>query len=67
LLPKNAVDGVRLRTLRRALGILKGSEIRLATALDVAIADLKTYLAGKQPVPQKVFLIALDIVAGRKP
>jgi hypothetical protein len=67
LLPKDAVDGVRLRTLRRALGILKGSEIRLATALDVAIADLKTYLAGKQPVPQRVFLTALDIVAGRKP
>ena len=46
---------------------MKGSETRLATALDVAIGDLKAYLAGKQSVPQKVFLSALDIVAGRKP
>jgi len=58
---------VQLRTLRRALGILQGSESRLATALEVQVKDLQAYLAGKKPVPQKVFLVALDVVAGTKP
>lgn len=60
------MDGVHLRTLKRALGILQGSEVRLATALEVPLRDLQSYLTGKQPMPQKVFLVALDIVAGNK-
>jgi hypothetical protein len=45
---------------------LKGSEISLATSLEVSLDDLKSYLAGKEPLPHKVFLTALDIVAGTK-
>jgi hypothetical protein len=45
---------------------LKGSEVRLATALDVPLDALQSYLAGKEPLPHKAFLTALDIVAGTK-
>jgi len=41
--------------------------MRLAAALDVSQAALKAYLEGKEAVPQRAFLTALDIVAGKKP
>jgi hypothetical protein len=37
----------------------------LATALEVPVADLEAYLAGKETVPNRVFIAALDIVAYR--
>lgn len=53
------------RTLQRALEVLGGIKQRLAVALEIAPHDLEAYLTGKKPVPQPVFLDALDIVAGR--
>ena len=55
----------QIRTLKRALEKLVKRE-RLAAALGVALEDLEDYLAGKKPVPNKVFLAALDIVADRR-
>jgi hypothetical protein len=54
------------RTLQRALSLANGSRSRLAEKLAVRPEDLDKYLAGAQPVPTQVFLVALDIVAGRK-
>jgi hypothetical protein len=59
------MDGAHKRTLERALQIVVTKE-RLATALDVPIEDLEAYIAGRKPIPQPVFLTALDIVAGSK-
>jgi hypothetical protein len=55
----------QIRTLRRALEMLREKE-RLAAALRVQLDDLEAYLSGKKPVPDKVFLDALDIVADRR-
>jgi hypothetical protein len=54
------------RTLRRAVSIA-GSKERLAALLKVTLADLEAYLAGTQEIPDKVFLAALDVVAGNPP
>ena len=58
------VNPVHSRTLRRALQTV-GSKDRLATALDVPIGDLEAYMGGKETVPNRVFMAALDIVAHR--
>lgn len=52
----------QIRTLKRALEKLQTLE-RLATALEVSLEELQAYLAGEKPVPNPVFLDALDIVA----
>lgn len=38
---------------------------RLAAALDVPMRDLEAYLTGTKPLPQPLFLLALDIVANK--
>jgi hypothetical protein len=43
--------------------ILVGSKKRLAVALDLSVAELERYLNG-EALPHKVFIQALDIVAG---
>lgn len=58
------VNAVHWRTLRRALQTV-GTKERLATALDVPIAVLEAYMAGKETVPNRIFMAALDIVAHR--
>lgn len=52
------------RTLLRALDML-GTKERLAAALHVRPDELEAYLLGQKPVPNELFLAALDIVAGR--
>jgi len=54
------------RTLRRAVDIA-GSKERLAALLKITLADLEAYLAGTKEIPDKVFLAALDVVAGNTP
>lgn len=58
------MNGPPRRTLARALEALDGKKDRLAAALRISSEDLEAYLAGEKPVPQQVFLDALDIVAG---
>ncbi len=55
----------QIRTLNRALEKLQTIE-RLATALQVSVEELQAYLGGRKPVPNPVFLEALDIVADRR-
>lgn len=61
------MNGPHRRTLVRALEALGGEKDRLAAALRISSEDLEAYLAGAKPVPQQVFLDALDIVAGGRP
>jgi hypothetical protein len=56
------MDGAHHRTLLKALQIVVHKE-RLAAALDVPMHELEMYLAGEKPLPDPVFLRALDIVA----
>jgi len=58
------MDGAHHRTLLRALEIVVHKE-RLAAALDVPMPDLEAYLAGNKPLPDPIFLLALDIVANK--
>ena len=58
------MDGAHKRTLERALGIVVRKE-RLAAALAVTMPELEAYLSGEKPLPERVFLTALDIVATR--
>ena len=58
------MDGAHVRTLQRALEIVVTKE-RLAGELNVPIEDLDEYLAGTKPLPNQVFLDALDIVAAK--
>lgn len=51
------------RTLARALEII-GDKARLAAALGISDHELDQYLQGEQPLPNRLFLAALDIVAG---
>ena len=55
----------QIRTLKRALERLETLE-RLAAALGVSLEELQAYLGGRKPVPNPVFLSALDIVADRR-
>ena len=59
------IDGLDLRTLQRALEIVATKE-QLAKALEVSVADLEAYLQGTQPIPNRAFMKALDIVASGK-
>ena len=61
---QSLVDGSHKRTLERALEVVATKE-RLATALEISTADLEAYLAGEKPLPNAVFMAALDIVALR--
>jgi hypothetical protein len=63
--PEGRPDGPPSRTLHRALEIL-GSREELRRALWLTSAELDDYLGGKKPVPNAIFLAALDIVAGRR-
>ena len=56
------MDTPHTRTLRRALEAL-GNKTRLAIALEVSLVDLDSYLSGEKPLPHKLYLEALDIVA----
>ena len=58
------MDGPALRTLVRALKAVGGVRERLAVALDISLEELDAYLRGERSVPSRVFLDALDIVAG---
>jgi hypothetical protein len=49
------MDGPQLRTLQRALFLLRGSKPRLADALAVPIESLEAYLGGEKPLPHTVF------------
>jgi hypothetical protein len=62
---RSNMDGAHKRTLEKALAIVVKKE-RLAAVLDVPMRDLDDYLSGEKPLPQQVFLIALDIVATRR-
>lgn len=55
----------QIRTLHRALEKLKEKK-RLAEALRISLDDLEAYLSGEKPLPNPVFLQALDIVAERR-
>jgi hypothetical protein len=57
------MDGPWRRTLENALETVGGSEERLAAALRLSQLELQKYLSGDTPLPHKVFLEALDIVA----
>jgi len=59
------MTGPHRRTLRRAVEILGGPD-RVAQALGVSPSDVEAYLSGLKPLPDRLFLRALDIVAGRK-
>jgi hypothetical protein len=56
------LQGPQARTLVRALEIL-GSVGQLPAALNVSVEELRTYFSGERPLPQPLFLAALDIVA----
>lgn len=56
------MSGPHVRTLRRALQVV-GTLERLAAALDLAVEDLQAYISGQKPVPNPVFIEALEIVA----
>jgi hypothetical protein len=58
------MDGAHSRTLARALEIVVTKDA-LAAALRIPLEELENYLGGRKPVPQRVFLDAIDIVAGR--
>jgi DNA-binding transcriptional regulator YdaS (Cro superfamily) len=50
-------------TLNNALEVV-GDRGLLAAALGIAPSDLEAYLSGERPMPDQVFLDALDVVAG---
>jgi hypothetical protein len=56
------VDGPQLRTIKKALTTI-GDKDRLARALRIPAQELDLYLEGKKPLPQTLFMLALDIVA----
>ena len=56
------MDGPHVRTLKKALEVVVTKE-RLAAALGVPAEELEAYLAGEKPLPNQLFLDALDIVA----
>ena len=60
-----AMDRPPARTLQRALELI-GSREALAARLAISHEELDDYLAGRRPIPNKIFLVALDIVAGKR-
>ena len=61
---RGGMDGAQIRTIQRALHLLQGSKPQLAEKLAIPIDDLEGILRGEKRMPNKVFLDALDIVAG---
>ena len=57
------MDGAHLRTIQEALKALGAKKERLAVVLGVSTPELDEYLTGAKPLPQQVFIDALDIVA----
>ena len=55
-------DNPKARTLRRAVEAV-GSEAALAETLGVTPEDVSGWLLGEQPVPNDVYLRALDVVS----
>jgi hypothetical protein len=58
------VDRPPSRTLQRALEFV-GDHDELAEKLAISRPELEDYLAGRKPIPNEVFLAALDVVAGK--
>lgn len=58
------MDRPSSRTLQRALDLI-GSRELLATKLSIPLETLDDYLHGRQAIPNKIFLAALDVVAGK--
>ena len=58
-------QGVRLDTLRRAARLAGGVDA-LARALKVSTWKLEAWLNGHEPVPDEVFLRAVDLIEDRK-
>lgn len=52
---------VQARALHRAC-IIVGGAAQLAQQLDVAVADIERWLVGTEPVPESIFLQAVEIV-----
>ena len=57
------MDRPTSRTLQRALELVGGPAL-LADKLAISPKELDDYLADRKPIPNDVFLAALDIVAG---
>ena len=68
--PLDQVERLAVGVLRAGAprGFQGGGQAAEVGRLELAVRpeDLDKYLAGAQPVPTQVFLVALDIVAGRK-
>ena len=56
------MNGPHQRTIQKALETV-GSKERLASELEVTLAQLELFLAGSADLPHQAFLEALDIVA----
>jgi hypothetical protein len=52
---------VQSRTLHRACLIVGGAE-QLAKQLEISTPDIERWLRGEEPVPERVFLHAVEIV-----
>ena len=52
---------VQARALHRAC-IIVGGAAPLAAQLDTALPDIERWLVGEEPVPERVFLQAVEIV-----
>ena len=57
-----AMSSTRIRTLQRAVDAFGGAK-HLAAYLDMALAPLEDWLAGRVETPPEIFAVALDIVA----
>jgi DNA-binding transcriptional regulator YdaS (Cro superfamily) len=57
-----SVADVRVETLRRAAQIL-GGEQQLAIRSGVTPSHLALWLAGVEPTPPKIFLLAVDVIS----
>jgi DNA-binding transcriptional regulator YiaG len=55
-------DNPKARTLRRAVEVV-GSEVALAATLGVSRERVSAWLLGEQPVPNDVYMRALDVVS----
>jgi len=56
----------RIRTLRRVIEI-EGSESALARRLQVRSSYVSAWLTGSEPIPEPVFLRAVDIILDETP
>jgi hypothetical protein len=58
----NGGDNPKARTLRRAVEVV-GSEEGLAETLGVPPESVSAWLLGEQPLPNDIYLHALDLVS----